>query len=64
MSIDRFYARRDGRWRKLDEADLSANCTDYWVDLCHGGNVLVDERYYFGSLADAQEFYLTGWEER
>jgi hypothetical protein len=64
MSIDRLYSRHDGRWRKLDQADLSANCTDYWVDLSHGGTILIDERYFFDSLSDAQDFYLKGWEQR
>jgi len=64
MSIDRYYAHVDGKWNKLGEAELSNVHTDFWVDLCHGGNALTDERYFFNSLADAQEFYLTGWEER
>ena len=25
---------------------------------------MVDERYYFSSVADAQEFYREGWKER
>jgi hypothetical protein len=54
----------DGRWKKLDDGDLGHLHTDYWVDICHGANALDDERYYFDSLADAQEFYLTGWKER
>jgi len=64
MSIDRFYAQRDGKWKKLSDSDLQRSQTDFWVDLAHGGNALTDERYYFDSLADAQEFYLTGWEQR
>jgi hypothetical protein len=64
MSVDRFYAEVDGRWKKLGEAELSDVRTDYWVDICHGGNVMVDERYYFSSLASALEFYLEGWNER
>ena len=64
MSIDRFFALIDGRWRKLDDNDLQLLHADYWVDICHGGNSLVDERYYFDSLTDAQEFYLEGWKER
>jgi hypothetical protein len=64
MSVDRFYAQCDGKWKKLNDNDLQRSHTDFWVDLAHGGNALTDERYYFESLADAQEFYLTGWEQR
>ena len=38
--------------------------TDFWVDICHGGNCLIDERYYFADLASALDFYLKGWKER
>jgi len=64
MSIDRFFTRCDGGWKKLNDNDLQLLHTDYWVDVSHGANILIDERYYFSSLADAQEFYLEGWKER
>ena len=61
MSINRFYALVDGRWKKLDDNDHQRAHTDNWVGVSHGANALVDERYYFSSLADAQEFYREGW---
>lgn len=64
MSIDRFYVQCDGRWNKLGEAELSNVHRDFWVDVFHGANILINERYYFFSLADAQEFYREGWKER
>jgi hypothetical protein len=64
MSIDRFYAQRDGKWNKLGEAELSNDHTYCWVDLGHGGNIMIDERYFFLDLSSAIEFYLEGWKER
>ena len=64
MSIDRFYAQVDCKWKRLDDIDLQRSQTDFWVDLSHGANAMVDERYFFQELASALEFYLTGWEQR
>jgi hypothetical protein len=37
MSIDRFYARnKDGKWIKINQAELSHSSTDCWVDISHG----------------------------
>jgi hypothetical protein len=64
MSADRFYKYINDAWHSLSEAELSACSTDFWVDLSHGGNVMVDERYYFSSLSSALEFYAEGWKQR
>ncbi len=34
MGMDRFFARCDGGWKKLDEAEVKHFCTEIWVDLC------------------------------
>jgi hypothetical protein len=64
MSIDRCYAEAEGGWKRLDEIDLQHSQLDFWVDLSHGANILIDERYYFSSLAAAEVFYTGGWKER
>jgi hypothetical protein len=38
--------------------------TDFWVDISHGRNVLIDERYYFHDLTSALDFYIEGWQQR
>ena len=75
MSIDRYYRQIDGKWvRKdmrwddageyiVDDQRLNFE-TDFWVDISHGRNFLIDERYYFHDLASALEFYLEGWRQR
>jgi hypothetical protein len=64
MSVDRCYTQNDGKWHKLAEAELACCSTDFWVDICHGGNMMIDERYHCFSLADALEFYSDGWKQR
>jgi hypothetical protein len=79
MSIDRFYTKVDGKWVHIDPVvplvidehghvscsnEIPEPPTDFWVDICHGGPYLIDERYYFPDLASALEFYRHGWEER
>jgi len=61
MSIDRYYTLLGGDFVRIyEEIEFSA----FWVDLCHGGGDLIDERYYFPDLASATEFYLEGWKDR
>ena len=73
MSIDRYYTQINGKWVRKDMRwDSGMRCsgqfrdlqTDFWVDICHGRNILIDERYYFDNLASALEFYLEGWRQR
>jgi hypothetical protein len=76
MSIDRYYTKIDGQWTRADMRVIDGKrgsvpsdewqslCTDSWVDICHGGGILIDERYYFADLASALDFYLEGWKER
>ena len=66
MSIDRYYTKIDGKWVRKEmrcDAGLRGVQTDFWVDICHGRNLLIDERYYFNDLASALEFYLEGWRQ-
>jgi len=60
MSIDRYYAQRDGKWVCTDVRFEK----DFWVDISHGRNFLIDERYYFDDLTSALDFYLEGWRPR
>jgi hypothetical protein len=76
MSIDHIYTRVhgtwirtdqrvvDGHWETIPQAERPDYPKDFWVDLCQGGGSLVDERYYFGDLASALDFYTSGWKER
>jgi len=74
MSIDRYYTQIDGKWERKDMRWDAGECvghdqfrdlqTDFWVDICHGRKILIDERYYFDNLASALEFYLEGWRQR
>jgi hypothetical protein len=73
MSIDRCYKQIDGKWVRTDtngEWEYSADDqrrdfkTHFWVDISHGRNFLIDERYYFHDLASALEFYVEGWRQR
>jgi len=61
MSIDRYYNKVDGEWVRVDPEEPS---TKFWVDICHGKNMLVDERYYFPDLKLARSFYVEGWKDR
>src|ERR1039458_1756121 len=61
MSIDRYYTLVDEKWFRVDK---EVHFSDFWVDICHGGDLLVDERYYFQDLASALDFYLHGWRVR
>ena len=54
----------NGEWEYIPDDERPDFRTDFWVDVCHGGNVMVDERYYFPDLASALDFYLDGWNER
>ena len=76
MSIDHYYTKIDGlwvrtnmrvvngEWEYIPEDEMPDFHTDFWVNICHGGNCLIDERYYFADLASALDFYLKGWKER
>jgi hypothetical protein len=64
VSIDRYYVQAEGVWKRLDEADFSKFHAEFWVDLCHAANVMVDERYFFADMGSAIEFYLEGWKQR
>lgn len=75
MSIDRYYTQIDGKWvranmRWVEPADCIVDDyqrdfqTDLWVDISHGRNVLIDERYYFRNLTSALDFYIEGWKQR
>lgn len=68
MSIDHYYAKRDGKWKNMNAEDVEDERADvredFWVDICHGGAYLVDERYYFPDMASALDFYLDGWKGR
>ena len=76
MSIDHYYTRMNGEWVRTNMRIANSECkyirdeerpdfhTDFWVDICHGGNNLTDERYYFNDLSSALEFYREGWRER
>lgn len=61
MSIDRYYSQIDGKWVRISPQAPPSN---YWVDVAHGGNHLIDERYYFPDLSSAFAFYEDGWRER
>lgn len=68
MSLDGNWVRANmhvvnGEWEYIPDERPDFR-TDFWVDVCHGGNVMVDERYYFPDLASALDFYLEGWRER
>jgi hypothetical protein len=76
VSIDHSYTQIDGKWVRTDQRVVDGHGenipdanrpdfrTDFWVDLCHGAGVLIDERYYFPGLAAAMEFYVEGWKDR
>jgi hypothetical protein len=74
MSIDRYYTQIDCKWVRKDMRWDAGECivddqprdveTDFWVDISHGRNFLIDERYYFHDLASALEFYVEGWRQR
>lgn len=76
MSIDNYFIQKDGKWVPVDGCDIQhetnrsvGHCagnfqTDFWVDISHGRNIIVDERYYFDDLASAFDFYLEGWRRR
>jgi hypothetical protein len=55
MSIDSYFLQQsNGSFRRINPRRED---TDIWVDVAHGKNVLVDERYYFTDLAQALAFY-------
>lgn len=76
MSIDHYYTQIDGNWVNTETCVVNGKWeyipdderpdfpTDFWVDICHGGGYLIDERYYFVDLGSALDFYLEGWKER
>lgn len=64
MSTDRYYKQRDGKWECIVDDQPRDVETGFWVDISHGRNILIDERYYFHDLASALEFYLEGWGQR
>ena len=61
MSIDHYYTLVDEKWVRIYE---EVHFSDFWVDICHDGGLLVDERYYFQDLASALDFYREGWKVR
>ena len=76
MSIDHYYTQIDGKWVRTNMRIVNGEWeyipdeerpdfhTNFWVDICHGGTYLTDERYYFDDLSSALEFYLEGWRKR
>jgi hypothetical protein len=75
MSIDSYFTEVNGTWVRVylpavhggeyvPNAKRPDFCTDFWVDIRHGGNKLTEERYYFPDLASAFDFYLGGWKTR
>lgn len=58
MSIDHYFVKDGNSWRRLD---AQAHQTEYYVDISHSG---VDERYYFASFSEAEQFYNEGWQDR
>jgi len=76
MSIDHYYTQIDGKWVRTNMRIVNGEWeyipdeerpdfhTDFWVDICHGGNNLTDERYYFNDLSSALDFYREGWRQR
>jgi hypothetical protein len=76
MSVDHYFAKIDDRWKLIDPRvtdgrseyippeEWGVPCTEFWVDICHGGQFLIDERYYFTNFTSALEFYLEGWKTR
>jgi hypothetical protein len=76
MSIDNFYTQVDGKWARTNERFVDGHwetipaierldfSKEFWVDMCHGGCSLIEERYYFPDLPSAVEFYVEGWKER
>jgi len=62
VSIDNFFLQQpNGGFRRIDPVEEP---TDIWVDVAHGENVAIDERYYFTDLAQALAFYETGCKTR
>jgi hypothetical protein len=62
MGIDHHYFQINGKWKWVDPSEEeSPHCTDFWVDICHGGGFLIDDRFYFPDLSSALDFYLKGW---
>src|ERR1035441_1454344 len=76
MSIDRYFKQTNGNWVRIDartvdgeneyipQQELQDLTTEFWVDISHGANLPIDERYYFSDLASAIDFYSEGWKER
>jgi hypothetical protein len=76
MSIDHFYTKIDGNWVRTNKRVINGKWeyipdderpdlrTEFWVDICQGGGILTDERYYFADLASALDFYVEGWKDR
>jgi hypothetical protein len=64
MGMDNYYIERKGRWVRMgaDVAELFA--TDFWVDVKHGGNYAIDERYYLPNPRSALKFIEHGWKAR
>jgi hypothetical protein len=72
MSIDRYFVQIDSKWVRINPGSVDvefsdfnpADLYDFWVDICHGANFSVYERYYFSDLVSALNFYLDGWRNR
>ena len=64
MSIDRYYKQIYGKWECVVDNQHPDLQSDFWVDISHGRNILIDERYHFDDLASALEFYVEGWRQR
>lgn len=54
----------NGEWEDIPTEEMLAYCTEFWVDVAHGANYAIQERYYFPDLESAVKFYLDGWKER
>ena len=63
MSIDRYFAKIRGKWTRADN-ERDKYRTSHWVDICHGGPYLIDERYFFSGAQEAAEFYDSGYRLR
>ena len=55
--------RKYKSWGELIEVESPA-ATPHQVFLAHGGNILVDEQYFFESADDARWFWSKGYEDR
>jgi hypothetical protein len=74
MSFDYYYAMVDGEWARFNmrvvdghweyipDDEVPDFSTDFWIDICHGGGSLTDERFYFDDFPFRHRFLLGGLE--